>query len=296
MGYGSYTAADWNKLKNSRGLTSTASANDIFSRSVILDKYNSKFINKRESCDSEDSPESTPIILGFDVTGSMGYLAEEIAKNSLNETIMQILAKKPVSDPHLLCAAITNNREPIQATQFEADIRVVEQLLDFKLGGANRFAYDNLLWYFAAKHTKTDCNEKRKKKGILICIGDEIVGVNDNRLATEDISICFDDKMIVPVTFKKAMAMASKKYDLAHIVIGPESRFNSNNPRCSYDGWVKAMPGRVAGLLDKNIDCLSDVIVAMIRIMKGELRQKVFEDITDTEKRKIVIAALKNFG
>ena len=87
MGYGSYDASDWNKLKNSRGMNAQSSAQDIFKGNEFQEKYLPVFIDKRESCDSEDSPLSTPIIIGFDVTGSMGYLAAEIAKNSLNKTI-----------------------------------------------------------------------------------------------------------------------------------------------------------------------------------------------------------------
>lgn len=87
MGRGSYQASDWAKLRASRGITSTSSASSIFTSTKAKDAYLPKFIDVRESRDSEDSPNSTPIILGFDVTGSMGYLAEEIAKNALTKQL-----------------------------------------------------------------------------------------------------------------------------------------------------------------------------------------------------------------
>ena len=183
MGRGSYKASDWAKLRSSRGITSTSNASAIFTSKKAKDAYLPKFIDVRESRDSEDSPNSTPIILGFDVTGSMGYLAEEIAKNALNETITNIYAKNPVTNPHVMCAAFVEpvDRDGLQVTQFEADIRVVEQLLDLRVGfGGNWYSYDSLLWYFAAKHTSIDSFEKRGKKGILIGIGDEIAD-NDGR-------------------------------------------------------------------------------------------------------------------
>ena len=148
MGRGSYRASDWTKLKQSRGITSSSSASTIFQVSKAKEQYLPKFINVRESRDSEDSPNSTPIILGFDVTGSMGYLAEEIAKNALNETVTQIYAKNPVTNPHIMCAAFVEAEDPdgLQVTQFEADIRVVEQLLDLRVGfGGNWYSYDSLL-------------------------------------------------------------------------------------------------------------------------------------------------------
>ena len=148
MGRGSYKASDWAKLKDSRKISTSSNVEQIFSGNTVQDKYNPKFINMRESCDSEDSPLSTPIIIGFDVTGSMGYLAAEIAKNSLNKTITQLYEKQPVTNPHVMCAAVT---EPIaddglQVTQFEADIRVIEQLLDLKVCfGGNWYSYDSLV-------------------------------------------------------------------------------------------------------------------------------------------------------
>ena len=70
MGRGSYKASDWAKLRSSRGITSTSNASAIFTSKKAKDAYLPKFIDVRESRDSEDSPNSTPIILGFDVTGS----------------------------------------------------------------------------------------------------------------------------------------------------------------------------------------------------------------------------------
>ena len=64
MGYGSYRASDWAKLKNSRGISNSSSAGDIFA-DEFKDVYDPRFIEKRESRDSDDSPESTPIILGL---------------------------------------------------------------------------------------------------------------------------------------------------------------------------------------------------------------------------------------
>lgn len=72
MGYGSYKASDWAKLKNSRSISDDSNAGAIFKKSTLNDKYNPRFIQMRESCDSNDSPASTPIIIAFDVTGSMG--------------------------------------------------------------------------------------------------------------------------------------------------------------------------------------------------------------------------------
>lgn len=291
MGSGYYTAADWSKLKASRGLGSSSNANQTFSNNTINSKYDAKYINVRESFDSEDSPESTPVIIGFDVTGSMGYLAQEIATNSLNETIMKILTEKPVSNPHMMCAAFTMPGKPLQVTQFEADIRVVEQLLEFVLGGGNPFAGDNILWYFAAKHTKTDCNDKRGKKGFLIGIGDEICGTDRNILSEAAISEMFNESVNKDITFDEALAMAQEKYEIIHITVGPDYRFGFGQ---SHDGWKNALPGRCAKLHQDNIDCLSDVIVAAMLLVKGVSREKIFSSIADEKKRNVVREAIED--
>ena len=201
MGYGSYTAADWEKLRNSRSLFSDSGAESIFNGNELQEKYDPRFINVRESRDSADSPLSTPIIVGFDVTGSMGYLAAEIAKNALNAAVTDIYDKQPVTNPQILCAAFTDtgaSHGALQVTQFETDIRLVEQLLELKVGfGGNLYSADPLVWYFAARHTSTDCAEKRGKKGYIFCIGDELCGEDRNhKLSIETIKHVFGDRHV----------------------------------------------------------------------------------------------------
>ena len=289
MGHGSYTAADWQKLKNSRNL---GSGDNVFANNHLQDKYNSKFIEKRESFDSEDSPESTPVILGFDCTGSMGWLANEIAQNSLNETITKILSTKVVTDPHMMCAAFADYSYPLQVTQFEADIRVVEQLLELYLYGGNQYSYDALLWYFAAKHTKTDCWDKRHKKGILIGVGDEVCGRGKYIIPTETIKKVFDDDVERGLTEDDIWQEASKKYEIAHIVVGNTRRVEGE----SYETWKAAYPGRVARLHEKDIKLLSDVILAIMRLINGEDRETILNQIEKDDDREIVRKAIEDFN
>ena len=66
-----------------------------------------------------------------DVTGSMGMIADALARKGLGTMVEEILARKPVSDPHIMCMGIGDvlyDRAPLQVTQFEADIRIAEQL------------------------------------------------------------------------------------------------------------------------------------------------------------------------
>ena len=131
MGYGSYSASDWQKLKSSRKLSNGQRVEEVFTRRECDPKMNPKFIGTRECFDSEEHPNTTPIVVGLDVTGSMGYLAVELATGALNELITKLYSIGAVADPALMCAAYGDFQDasPLQVTQFESDIRIAEQLL-----------------------------------------------------------------------------------------------------------------------------------------------------------------------
>ena len=294
MGRGSYNAADWNKLKNSRGINADSTASDIFSGNEVNEKYLPKFITVRESRDSEDSPESTPIIIGFDSTGSMGYLAAEIAKNSLNRTATMILEKRPVTDPHIMCAAFTSpsfssTYPAMQVTQFEADIRVVEQLLEFKLDGGNRYSYDSLVWYFALMHTSIDSYEKRKKKGFIFCIGDEIGDDgNTDILNTKDIRDVFNDDAPHNYRTKELFSQTSEKYEIFHIITG-------GHTESSLKTWEALVPGRNAVIEAADIEFLAEVMISVMQMVNGMTREEAVSQWSG-KAREIVEKALSTIS
>ena len=291
MGHGSYTAADWNRLKSSKGISSSSTANDLFSGNKAQEKYLPKFITVRESRDSADSPASTPIIIGFDSTGSMGYLAAEIAKNSLNKTATMILEKRPVPDPHIMCAAFTSPGGPLsmQVTQFEADIRVVEQLLDFVLSGGNRYSYDSLVWYFALKHTSTDCFEKRGKKGLLFCIGDEIGDDGTGTiLSSSEIAAAFGDENQKDYKTKELAALVSERYEIFHIITG--SRTGS-----ALKTWEPLLPGRNAVIEPADIEYLAEVMISLMQMTGGMSKEDALAQWTEPA-RSVVKKALSTIS
>src|SRR5690606_25429877 len=111
-------------------------------------------------------------------TGSMGEIAGILAREGLGTLVESILDRKPVSDPHIMVMGVGDSscdHAPLQASQFEPDIRVAEQLKNIYLeggGGGNRHESYTLPWYFAAEKTDIDC-VKHGKKGIIFTFGDE---------------------------------------------------------------------------------------------------------------------------
>lgn len=268
MGRGSYTSADWAKLKNSSKITEESTASQLFTARQMEERFNPKFIHVREARDNEDHPNSTPIILGLDVTGSMGYLSASIAKNGLNETMMKIYATKPIEDPQIMFAAIGDVKDnaPLQVTQFESDIRIAEQLLSLWLegrGGDSAEDYE-LLWYFAAKHVQTDCDEKHGKKGFLFTIGDADCHTVLNQAYIKSI---FDDDS-ADMSSDTLAQMAGEKFEVFHIHIQkhrPEAPKNLQS----------MLPGRILCIPQEAVNTLPEIIISTMQLVNGEDKKKV---------------------
>lgn len=103
---------DTNDLISYSASASTMSRDKLYSRSCSTaatksgERVNAKQIEFRESRDSEANPNSFPILIGLDVTGSMGMIAEQMSKDSLCKLVNYILQHKPVEDPHILFMGI----------------------------------------------------------------------------------------------------------------------------------------------------------------------------------------------
>ena len=134
--------------------------------------------NIRESLDSDEHPASQAVAVLFDVTGSMGGIPR-VLQQKLPKLYSLLLEKGYVEHPQILYGAIgdaTSDRIPLQVGQFESDNRADEALENIILeggGGGQTHESYQLAAYFMARHTYTDCYEKRGKKGYLFFIGDE---------------------------------------------------------------------------------------------------------------------------
>lgn len=267
MGRGSYTAADWASLRSQKGLVKNRPVENVFESRSVCPEYDSARVKLRESCDSPDSPKATPVILGFDVTASMGYLARELAVNALNRAVTTLCREQPITNPHILCAAIGDSRcdaAPLQVTQFEADIRMVRQLTELYLeggGGGNGGESYNLLWYFAAKHTKTDAWEKRGEKGILITIGNDFCHPD---LTPAEIRRVFGDAVPYTLPNRELLMMAAEKWRIFHIHMAGQS-----DSREILSSWQRLLPGGATELPVRDVEYLADLITGIISTASG---------------------------
>jgi len=181
MGYSSYSLESRSIRSSSTGYY-TKSVNDIFiqnKKRQIHKEMNPSGVLKRECRDSVAHPNTTPIQLYLDVTGSMGHIPHEMIKDGL-PTLMSSLIQNGVSDASLMFGAIGDHEcddAPLQVAQFESGDAELDMWLTRSYleggGGGNEGESYLLAWYFAAHHISTDAFEKRGQKGFVITIGDE---------------------------------------------------------------------------------------------------------------------------
>ena len=264
MGYGSYSAADWQKLKNSRKLSNGQSVGEVFKRTECNPKMDPKFIGTRECFDSEEHPNTTPIVVGLDVTASMGYLAVELATGALNELITKLYSTGAVEDPALMCAA---------------DIRIAEQLLElyFENGGSGEVV-PTCLWAFLARHTNIDAIRKRKQKGFLFTIGDNAEIRSGSVGAT--VARVIGDALPGEVTRESLLREVEESFHVFHIMIGHENKENA-----------ELLPGHCMVLDRESTACLPEIIISTIQLQKGEAREDVISR-WDELNRPVISAAL----
>lgn len=249
------------------------SREELFSSKVDPDFDPAKIL-MRESRDSEDNPNSTAIIVGLDQTGSMGKLAEDIAKGGLGKLVEGIHKYRPVSDPHIMMMGLgdaTCDRSPLQVTQFEADLRISEQLVRLYLegaGGGNGFETYDLAWLFAAKKTSIDCFEKRGVKGYLFTIGDEPGTPAQNTYASHHLDR-YGLGEFSTMTPQSALLEAREMYNIFHLVILQGSHCsNASSRERTLNYWGDLLGRRVLQVI--NVDHIPEIIVSAIMVNEGK--------------------------
>lgn len=171
----------------------------------------------RECLDSKEHPNTLPVILALDVTGSMGSAATEVAQK-LNDIMTDIYTHNNGTDVEFCIMALGDtcyDNAPIQISQFESDIRIAEQLdkVYFEAGGGgNNSESYSAAWYMGAMHTKCDC-WNRGQKGIIITLGDELP---DPHLVNLDTII--GDQMH-SMEQRDILKMAQERYNIYHIAV-----------------------------------------------------------------------------
>ena len=175
--------------------------------------------NIRESRDNPDHPNSTPIAVLFDVTGSMQNVPR-VLQEKLAGLFALLLRKGYAEDPQVMVGAYGDanvDRVPLQASQFESDNRIDDALDALYLeggGGGNNGETASAAWYFLT-HTATDAWDKRGRKGYAFTIGDE----RTYGLTKDQVHRLTGDTVQADLTPEQIVAMVSEKWELFHLVV-----------------------------------------------------------------------------
>lgn len=218
----------------------------------------------RECCDSAEHPNTIPVILGIDITGSMGKAAVEVAQ-SLNP-IMNILYND-LTDVQIMVMGIGDlayDDAPIQVSQFESDIRIAEQLDKVWFegnGGGNGYESYTAAWWIGLHCCALDC-WKRGKKGIIITTGDEPLNpyLPGKRLAN-----ITGRGVEADVLTDKLYEEVLKRFDVHHIAIDDHSTCYREYKDAINRSWKKRLGeafhvSTVAGLEQQIVSIIKDFV------------------------------------
>ncbi len=227
MGSGRWTPDTY----NDRAAARRAAGRDAFdySRAAIESGHlrphptlDPKGLGLRESRDNAEHPASNAVLISLDVTGSMGTVVRGIHAN-LPRLHELLLAQGCLPDPQVCFAAVgdaTCDAVPFQIGQFESDNRMdadLEHVVIEGGGGGQKTESYELMLYAAARHTATDCWEKRGRKGYLFIIGDETAyPAADAGLVRR----VFGDALAENVPLRQLAAEAAERWHVYFIIPG----------------------------------------------------------------------------
>jgi hypothetical protein len=270
MGYTRYDPDTW-----SRYSTSTASKTHLdYGRSSILPAFDPTRFKMRESRNSALNPRATPIMVGLDVTGSMGMIVEA-ARRGLGTLLGEIIDRKPVTDPHVMALAVgdfTCDRAPIQATQFESDAVVigkqVEELWLERGGGGNHFEGYLGPLYLAAMRTDTDA-AREGRKGYLFTVGDEEPQM---LLRASEVRRFFGDTIQRDLAAEELVSLVERGWYYFHLMTSEGSHMRSFGPAVTR-AWTNLI-GQHALLLTDHTK-MAEVIISTIEVISGKDKDTV---------------------
>jgi len=278
MGYGFFDSDAWTDYIKTTSLdkkSTTGGTGSIYSSTGLKESVDPKCIECREARDSKEHASSTPIIVAYDVTGSMRPVLRAAIENlgTLNEEIQK---RDPVPDPQVCFMGIGDvkfDTAPLQVTQFESDIKQADALREIWLeehGGSNESESYLLPWYFAVHKVKADNIEKRHKKGFLFTMGDECC---PDGLSADDLKKVFGNGQYEDMTKEELLALVSRDWYVFHMII-EEGNYYSN--RYHIDDTRRERCEASWEFMGQNVIHVSDyhkiaeIIVSTMQVVHGE--------------------------
>jgi len=289
MGGGSWTSKSYNNYVTTTYSVADAatftngnySAREIYTQHKLADCLNPYKVT-RACHDSAEHPETLPVILALDVTGSMGGAAVKV-RQKLNEIMTQLYDDPNVKDVEFCVMGIGDlwcDRAPIQMSQFESDIRIMEQSGEIYFeggGGGNTYESYTAAWYMGLYHTDLHC-WNHGQKGIIITLGDEC----PNPILDKDaLRTVIGDNIEADVKTNELYDLAKDKFNIFHIAIDDHETSWENHKRFykAEDKWRQLLGNNfhistLDGLASTIVNIIEDCAAGAVQI------EADFEEIT----------------
>lgn len=248
MGHGTFTSASYASYSTSLGKMYDVDTGRVSGQeftAVRLDEsLDPQKFKVRECANSEEHPNTIPVILGLDVTGSMGSACKETAE-ALGVIITNLYKKyKDIEFCVMGIGDLAYDRAPIQMSQFESDVRIAEALDKIYMehgGGGNRYESYTAAWYMGLHRTKLDAVEKQGRKGIIITMGDEPLNPH---LPVYELNRAIKSSEQGDVETKDLYKQVCEKFDVYHIAV--------DSPDDSYRWYREDIKESFGNLLGQN--------------------------------------------
>lgn len=273
MGGTSFSSNAYQDLSRSY---STKSAKQIFS-DKLTPEMNPNGLKFRECRDSDVHPNSVPVIVALDVTGSMGRIPENLIKNKLGK-LMEVLINNGVQDASICFLGIGDHYSDdasLQVGQFESGTAELDKWLTSIYleggGGGQIMESYHLAWLLAARHTSTDSYEKRGVKGFLFTIGDEYV---HDKLEAKFLKEYMGYTEASEVSADVLLEEAKKTYNVFHI-------------HCNDGSYQREVSSKWANKLKENLIILKDsndvaeVIATTVAVINGADMKSILSSFND---------------
>ena len=223
MGSGSVSHSSMRSYASSLGrsydATTGRTTGQTFEARHIDPSLDPRKFTVRECVNSEEHPNTIPVILGLDVTGSMGEACSETAA-ALGTIIMNLYKKfQDIEFCIMGIGDLAYDNAPIQMSQFESDIRIAESLDKIYMehgGGGNGFESYTVAWYMGVNRTNLDAVEKQGRRGIIITMGDEPL---NPYLPARYLNGFVNGTEEKDVETTALYRQASQKFDIFHIAV-----------------------------------------------------------------------------
>lgn len=223
MGYLSYSVEDRTDRSISRSYHSVTADTILNFGQTALKKAHAEMLpinakGKREARDSENHPNTVPVQIYLDVTGSMREIPAMFIRDGLPKLVSGLI-ESGVKDVAVMIACIGDHEcddYPLQIGQFESGDKELDMWLERMYveggGGGNDGESYLLAWYNAASFVTTDAWEKRQQKGFIFTIGDEPTLLNIPGRAVQEL-YGKNAEQVKPLYLAKELHEEASKYN-----------------------------------------------------------------------------------